>query len=286
MISDLVVRNYIARVRNDPSVDTFDRFIEVFDYYQFPGYLDVMEEIMLSYPDATDEDRVRFIFQRLKGMVIDLLAQQGIVVNEEVITSTLLEFADGVRAIQDYTPEEDLLRIAESDLPAIEALAECVALTSIVKAHESLMFLVSVNESTIALIKDALSNKHNEHDDPIPEEQLAQWKKWKELQSLDDSDYVVQFTRQSGSMGLPMQLYMNLWMSHRSGELSELHTTGAFEAIAKDLLSLAFISEDCWKQPLVTLKQTIRTLHLDGTDVAKLDMSLTNLYMALMQNNG
>jgi hypothetical protein len=279
-----VVKNYIQLTRADNSIELFSQAIDVFDYYEFPGYLATYEDALFSYEEATDENRVRFIFQKTREMLRDLLMNQGISIQEDVQFSKLVELAKGVRAIQDHTPDEEIIRVLESDSGPVEKLAVMVEMCSRLPAHETLPMLVDVNESIVDILKHYFEEKHTQHDEPLDSEQLKQWAAWKQHASIIEIDFIYRFSLQSASMNLPFQVYMNIWMKEHYTDLGDMPTVnGMVDKVARDLLSMAFVSSDYWKQPLIQLKPLIRTLHLDALQVTKLDMALTDSFIKFTQ---
>lgn len=282
MIELAVVRNYIALVKRDHSVQWFDDAIKVFENYAYSDHLQVYDEAINSFPHSTDESRAGYILDQTKEMLIGILQQQGITVKHDIYLTDVTELAAGVRALQDYQPEEDFIQILCIDQSAKESLMACLCHTTKYHVFKLQELIDTVDTSTIDALKAILREKQVVNLHMFTPEHAAVWRRWREFSQLSEEDWISQFCQFSEVMGLPFQSYLTLYKAQCSDRL-QLESQEQVDLVAKDMLSMAYLSGDSYTTPLVPLKATVQKLHLDMKQQLALDMRITNLSVEFNQ---
>ena len=276
MMDISVVQQYIRDVRADHSCAHFDRALDVFDSYKFTDHLLMCDEAMNSFPHSTDDARVAYILGQCKECMVGILTQQGIQLVHDIYLSKATEIAAGVRALQDYAPEDDLLQILNTDLSAKDVMMECLALTCKFKPEELMMLIESVDLSTIDALKAILREKQVAELNHFTPEHISVWKKWREYAQLTEEDWILSMCQFSSSMNLPFTQYFSLYLK-QCGHKLLMTTPQEYDAVARDLLCMAYLSCDAFAEPLMTLKGIIKTIHLSPAEATALDVAITTL---------
>lgn len=272
------LRYYLVTVSSPETVEFFDAAVELFDDYDVPDYLDVLESVLTLDSTRTDTEIVDHLKIDTQAILRYLLTMQGISIVDEILPSELAVLVKGMFDLRYYEDQSAILSIINSEQTSDEAVAELLSLTTPFEVEKSLSLIETVQEGFFEGLKERLKDISLSIEEEVKDVQV-QIKKYIEYKKhvKNISLYPDRFFAQLGSIGLPFQAYLNLLQKDNLNQNNEFNLV----QLAQDLVGLAFLSEDGHDQPLIQIRKHLSNLIGDVNIATKLDIAVSKLVIGV-----
>lgn len=280
MLSSNAVTTFLSVVRSDDTSDVVQECFDVLDTYNIEDYMSAIELAYSDMSELGDEERAQSIVQCLMTQMTEVLSAQGFVIADGLSLRDLCTLAKAVGDIIYYEDHSQLRDICVQEISTLERMAEMMTLVSPLSVERCLEMIVSVGENCIDQILDLL--RLNESPVVINEnyvEIYTQYNSWMQREGLGlgTTPYARRYISSVPAVGVPFLTYVGIYLSTHVIEPDP--TVEQAQDLARELIALAMVASDSYKNILMSIKSIITQIYPDVKYSAMLDHAVTKFVL-------
>ena len=270
------LRNYLTLSTDQDTVDIFDDAIDVIERYDIPDYMDLFDQVYGEASYLSDVEVVDGFKNTLSGILSTIISQHGIELKDDVLISEKIAISLGLYRLNDYEDRSSMLLILETEQSPQETLSELLSLVSEYAIEKILSLLESVSPFVISNLRNIIVTPETNKLEPVEEtrQQIEDYSKFKNKfgQPILWSD---KYFSHVEAIGLPYSVYMNIYVNEKQESFTELQ----LPLIAKDIVSIACLSEETVSKAKEIVQEYSDRIYSDLNLITKLDMAVTKTLM-------
>jgi hypothetical protein len=272
------LRNFISMAASLETVAYFDKAIEIFEKYEVPDYMNILEATVGENTSVCDQDMLDQLTLCLSSTLNYLLNMQGIVLTEETLPSMTNAFIEGLFDIAEFEDQDAVLACLDSDETEAEKLCTLISFVTEYEIEQLLASIESVEEGFVIAFKERMQVKTQaiEQSAQDVDKQIKAYIKFKIFMN-GAPGYADKYFKQLGSIGLPYEEYIKLYLKDRNNDLEMMSAS----VVAEELIALTCLSSDGLEAPLVTAKKYLNLLYSDITTITKVDIAITDFIVRM-----
>ncbi len=265
------LRHYLTLASSPETVRTFDNAVDVMDKYGLQGYMDMFDEVVGADPNTNDAGVVDALQLNLRTALTHLLAIQGLKVHEYVLTSQMVQVLDALYMLPDYEDQTQVSGIMDADFTEMEAAAELLALLMVESPDELLGYFEEVEPSFVESLRLRMDLRSGD-EVPLDNDIYKYIKAYQGYRGVVGvpvfSDFIM---NEPAAIGLPFARYVEMYQAHDGAKERSI------DEIAKDLVGMAYLSQDGVEAPLIVVRQHLNNLFGDINQVTKINIAVSKL---------
>lgn len=270
------LRNYLTLSTDQDTVDIFDDAIDVIERYDIPDYMDLFDQVYGEASYLSDVEVVDGFKNTLSSILSTIISQHGIELKDDVLISEKIAISLGLYRLNDYEDRSSMLLILETEQSPQETLSELLSLVSEYAIEKILSLLESVSPFFISNLRSIIVTPETNKLEPVEEtrQQIEDYSKFKNKfgQPILWSD---KYFSHVEAIGLPYSVYMNIYVNEKQESFTELQ----LPLIAKDIVSIACLSEETVSKAKEIVQEYSDRIYSDLNLITKLDMAVTKTLM-------
>ena len=270
------LRNYLTLSTDQDTVDIFDDAIDVIERYDIPDYMDLFDQVYGEASYLSDVEVVDGFKNTLSSILSTIISQHGIELKDDVLISEKIAISLGLYRLNDYEDRSSMLLILETEQSPQETLSELLSLVSEYAIEKILSLLESVSPFVISNLRNIIVTPETNKLEPVEEtrQQIEDYSKFKNKfgQHILWSD---KYFSHVEAIGLPYSVYMNIYVNEKQESFTELQ----LPLIAKDIVSIACLSEETVSKAKEIVQEYSDRIYSDLNLITKLDMAVTKTLM-------
>ena len=270
------LRNYLTLSTDQDTVDIFDDAIDVIERYDIPDYMDLFDQVYGEASYLSDVEVVDGFKNTLSSILSTIISQHGIELKDDVLISEKIAISLGLYRLNDYEDRSSMLLILETEQSPQETLSELLSLVSEYAIEKILSLLESVSPFVISNLRNIIVTPETNKLEPVEEtrQQIEDYSKFKNKfgQPILWSD---KYFSHVEAIGLPYSVYMNIYVNEKQESFTELQ----LPLIAKDIVSIACLSEETVSKAKEIVQEYSDRIYSDLNLITKLDMAVTKTLM-------
>jgi len=250
-------------------VTTIERAFTTFETlsvedFELPYLAIVMEE--QTSDSLSPQDR---FYKQLQQDCNFVLMQFEIKLSDTAQLHDTVELLEALTLIENYENKQELIDAIEASDDSIDALAQVINILSSVKISTIYSIVDEVSPNLINVIKNLGKNKEEEL---IFESDQALIKNIKSFKNYlaDNGAIGIDLVRNGQPIGADFSYYLKLMNV-------EFFKNKNYLLLAKDILSLLFISGDAFSNPIEFFRKNSALMFDDLTTITKVDNELTKI---------
>jgi len=272
------LKNYIMQVSSPETVDLFDSAVVIFDKYDVSSYMDLFDDTMGTYSGSGDTTIMDLLLDNLVTMIVKIINIQGVELNENVITSQLIDIADGLFELPYYDDKVALLDILSTDEPDEVKFCTLMAMVTPYDVDNLLSMLDKLNPEFIENFKSQIKTVDPTVRAVDIQKHIDAYSKFKERVIGNKSHYCDKYFMLGSNIGLPYADYIK---QYQLDKIEYLHDTDSkyVSQIAEDLVGLTTLSNDGIDNPLLVIRKYLSEVYPDINVTTKVDIAVSKIVM-------
>lgn len=250
-------------------VTTIERAFTTFETlsvedFELPYLAIVMEE--QTSDSLSPQDR---FYKQLQQDCNFVLMQFEIKLSDTAQLHDTVELLEALTLIENYENKQELIDAIEASDDSIDALAQVINILSSVKISTIYSIVDEVSPNLINVIKNLGKNKEEElifEPDQALIKNIKSFKKY----LADNGAIGIDLVRNGQPIGADFSYYLKLMNV-------EFFKNKNYLLLAKDILSLLFISGDAFSNPIEFFRKNSALMFDDLTTITKVDNELTKI---------
>ena len=269
-----ILDDYLTSTATPEQHETVRDAISLFERVNDPDYENAYNQFLMLDGEADAGVTLESILDYTRKHCFDILALQGVTLDEDTYLSRLNLW---LRAVLDLPDYEDMARIAEicsGDSCAEDLFSDLMALVTGLPADTLLIDIASIDA---ALLPRLVSQASQQHAYILTQEELVikQARRTEYLAFLQFNKIqqlkLAHFLARGLDVGYPVMLYWNL-LSKEFNQMEPL-------AIALEMVAAAYLSEDGHINPRQMIQSHLEHFLTDPEKITKVDIFASDLIL-------
>jgi len=278
MIGSDTIVVFLKTVRADDCSEIVQDCFDVMDSYNIEDYMSGIELAYMFDSEISDEDRAQSVLDCVTSQMREVLTAQGFALSDGVSLRDLCTLARAVGDIIYYEDHGTLRDICLQPSSALERISEMIALVSSLSVERCLELITAVGDNSIDQILDLLVvNETPIQINEIYPQMYAQYEGWMHRQEAAATSipFAQRYIDVPVSCGFDFKMYLDVFLAEHKIEAdpNEAQVT----ELARELISLAMVAKDSYKNILLSIKPIIPTIYSDVKYATMLNHAVTRL---------
>jgi hypothetical protein len=270
-----LLRDYLNDATTPEMTEAIRAACELFDQFGLDTYEQDYEGLLMLDGNADQNATFDSIYDMTKAVQHKLLEEHGVVISEDARISELNVFLRALRLLEgDYDAPEQIISTIGMEGVAEDIFVELVQLV-IGRDSEAIAHLVThVDQRLLQLIMQRAEANHAvvlSHDEQVLKQQrVILYNNFVQFAQLKNLKLAYLLTH-GLDVGHPFNTYLNLI----GQDFNEMEP----QAIAHELICMAFVSADAWANPRIEIKKHLDSYLSDIDKITKVDLFVNDLLL-------